>query len=191
MTESNAQVPGSVLNEGPRSSSVDVQSAAFARFEPLIRAVHLQSLLLINIDVGHAVTVALGAMPRVKELRPAMVGLGSSINLALIDNVEGLAYALAHANDDFLQSTTASDSLPVLIEPGMRLRDLKEVAASTLVRQQAFTLFVKAYDEVRRAVSFLRWKERDADTIAPSLYGARNGTRARQDEPTLPEAPIA
>ena len=37
-------------------------------------------------------------------------------------------------------------------------------------RQRAFTLLVTAYDEVRRAVTFVRWAEGDADAFAPSLY---------------------
>jgi hypothetical protein len=41
-------------------------------------------------------------------------------------------------------------------------------------RQQAYTLFINAYDQVRRAISFLRWDKDDADSIAPSLYAGRN-----------------
>jgi hypothetical protein len=40
-------------------------------------------------------------------------------------------------------------------------------------RRKAFHLFIKAYDETRRVVGFLRWHEKDADTIAPSLFAAR------------------
>jgi hypothetical protein len=35
---------------------------------------------------------------------------------------------------------------------------------------RAFTLLLRTYDEVRAAVRYVRWKERDADAIAPSLY---------------------
>jgi hypothetical protein len=45
-----------------------------------------------------------------------------------------------------------------------------EVAAQ---RHRAYTLFVRAYDEVRRAVSFLRWRKGDADDIIPSIYSVR------------------
>jgi hypothetical protein len=37
-------------------------------------------------------------------------------------------------------------------------------------------------------LTFLRWRERDADVIAPSFYAGR--TRKRDDEPESPE-PIA
>jgi hypothetical protein len=51
-------------------------------------------------------------------------------------------------------------------------------------RQRAFTLLVRAYDEVRRAVTFVRWAEGDADTFAPSLYAK---TRKRRPSETEPE----
>jgi hypothetical protein len=50
----------------------------------------------------------------------------------------------------------------------------EHVAADLKLR--AFALFVRAYDEVRRGLAFLRWHEDDAEEIAPSLY--RKGTRS-------------
>ncbi len=66
------------------------------------------------------------------------------------------------------------------------LKEQQPVAANgvPLLRQQAFTLLVKAYDEVRRAISFLRWHEQDVESIAPSLWSGR-GTR-----PTPEAAPV-
>ena len=46
-------------------------------------------------------------------------------------------------------------------------------------RQRAYTLFVRAYDEVRRIISYLRWHEGDADSIAPSLYAKRKASKRR------------
>ncbi len=54
-------------------------------------------------------------------------------------------------------------------------------------RVRAFTLFFRAYDETRRAVSYLRWHDGDADDLAPSLYKGRGGRSTKADEPT-PEA---
>lgn len=42
-------------------------------------------------------------------------------------------------------------------------------AAAADLRARSFTLLDRAYSEVRRALSFIRWYEDDADTIAPSL----------------------
>lgn len=54
---------------------------------------------------------------------------------------------------------------------------------SAELRLRALTALVNHYDDVRRMVGFLRWKEADADEIAPSLYARRPGRRG-SDEPT-------
>lgn len=41
------------------------------------------------------------------------------------------------------------------------------------LRAQAFALLVHAYDQVQRALTYLRWSEDDAATIAPPLYKGR------------------
>lgn len=61
-------------------------------------------------------------------------------------------------------------------------------AESSAQRQRHFTLFVNAYDQVRRAISFLRWDEDDLESIAPSLYAGRGG-RAKTDPQPAP-APV-
>jgi hypothetical protein len=40
-------------------------------------------------------------------------------------------------------------------------------------RQRMFTLLAGTWDQVRRAVSYLRWSERDSNEIVPSLYSGR------------------
>jgi hypothetical protein len=50
-------------------------------------------------------------------------------------------------------------------------------------RQRAFTLMQQAYDQARRAITFLRWDRGDADKITPALYGTR-GARKREEPPT-------
>lgn len=50
-------------------------------------------------------------------------------------------------------------------------------------RARAFSLLVRTYDQIRRAVGYLRWDEDDADSIAPSLYKGRGG-RAPADAPS-------
>jgi hypothetical protein len=41
------------------------------------------------------------------------------------------------------------------------------------VQAQAFALFAHVYDEARRGVTFLRWREGDAQRFMPSLYPHR------------------
>lgn len=52
-------------------------------------------------------------------------------------------------------------------------------------RLRIYTLFVREYDQLRRAVTFLRWNHGDADTIAPSLFIKSKRVRS-EDEPATP-----
>jgi hypothetical protein len=62
-------------------------------------------------------------------------------------------------------------------------------AAQAQQRQRNFTLFANAYDQVRRAISYLRWNEDDIDDIAPSLYAGRGTGRKKPDAPQPTPAP--
>lgn len=66
----------------------------------------------------------------------------------------------------------------LLCELGRRTQRRPSLLA--MERARAFSLLLSTYDDVRRLVSFLRWKQRDADLIAPSLFsasGAAGGKR--------------
>ena len=59
-------------------------------------------------------------------------------------------------------------------------------------RVRAFSLFVSAHDEARRAVTFVRWYEGDAETIVPPLFpkarrrpSTSDGDTANPTEPAL------
>ena len=56
------------------------------------------------------------------------------------------------------------------------------------MRDQAFALFAKKYDELRRAVWFVRWQEGDADEYAPSLYAGRGSRKSDETAPAEPPA---
>jgi hypothetical protein len=62
---------------------------------------------------------------------------------------------------------------------GVREQGTQAIAAATDTRSRIYTLFVRAYDDARRAIHFLRWKEGDADEIAPSLYSTRGSARRK------------
>jgi hypothetical protein len=51
---------------------------------------------------------------------------------------------------------------------------------ASLCRQRAFTLLVRAYDDARRAVTYLRWHSEDVDRIAPSLFAGRANRQERR-----------
>jgi hypothetical protein len=109
--------------------------------------------------------MALAAMLR--DAWPNIVGK-TALELSELDRAEMLA-------DRLLTAVGLRDQGPAII------------AEASENRQKAFTLFVSAYDYVRRAVSFLRWSEEDVERIAPSLYAGR-GTGRRK--PTDPQPPV-
>ncbi len=89
---------------------------------------------------------------------------------------------------------------------GEREQGPVNVPAASVARHRAYALFVKAYDEARRVVSFLRWHEGDAENIAPSLYKGRNAKPGRSEttpdpatdetigvgnQPAVPVVPVA
>ena len=51
------------------------------------------------------------------------------------------------------------------------------------VLQRAYTLLYETYDDVRQMVGYLRWKQGDADRIAPSLFAQR--CRNRRPKPPV------
>jgi len=68
----------------------------------------------------------------------------------------------------------------------LRLAGIREKASTTLAeaaasRSRAYALLFRYYDSARRAVTFLRWRQGDADRIAPSLYASRKPRRSKRD----------
>jgi hypothetical protein len=90
----------------------------------------------------------------------AAIGGQSALQLSDLENGETLADQLLTA----LGERAAADETS---------------SSAALNRQRAYTLFLRAYDELRRGLVYLRWHERDVDEIAPSLYSTRIGRRPR------------
>ncbi|UJR82999.1 hypothetical protein [Sandaracinus amylolyticus] len=59
------------------------------------------------------------------------------------------------------------------------------------LRTRAISLLVRTYGEVRRMLTYVRWWDDDADSIAPSLWsGRRRGSRNDVVTPTEPGTPV-
>ncbi len=130
----------------------------------LIDKSHLDNLRGAN-GAKNPATDVITLCALVRKQWPALTGR-TGIDLGEIDRAEQLAEALQAA----LARAEHSDSA--------------KVAAADL-RQRVYTLFFNAYDEARRAIAFLRWREGDAHEIAPSLMALRSkASRAKpQGEP--------
>jgi hypothetical protein len=60
------------------------------------------------------------------------------------------------------------------------IREQAPRSPTAVVRQRAFTLLSETYDDVRRMVGFLRWKQGDADRFAPSWHRGPKPQRTRR-----------
>ena len=107
------------------------------------------------------------------------------------------AWAAVQSRSGVLRAElTRADELYHQIEAAFAQRGAATAtsASASNLRQRAFTLFARAYDEARRAVAYLRWHEGDAEQIAPSLYAGRGkakgnaATKPAQDANAAPPA---
>jgi hypothetical protein len=67
----------------------------------------------------------------------------------------------------------------ILRAVGLKEQGTALIASTSDIRARALTLLLRVYDSARRVVAYLRWNENDADSIAPSLYAGRTGTRKK------------
>jgi hypothetical protein len=69
---------------------------------------------------------------------------------------------------------------------GQREQGPASVAVTADLRARAFTIFVRAYDQVRRVVTYLHWDADDVDSIIPSLYAGRGGSKKKATDVVKP-----
>lgn len=124
---------------------------------------------------------------KLKELRGTNGYQGTAFELLTVytvlrDNWDKIEGKTALTSDELERAGAVADELMIAV--GIRESAPQAMAEVILTRQRAFTLFAKAYDEVRRCITFLRWKEGDADEIAPSLYSGRRKKPVRVVPPT-------
>ncbi len=88
---------------------------------------------------------------------------------------------------DLLRAENVADRLAT----ALALKETKTEGgtAAADLRQRAFTLLVQTYNEARRAVTYVRWHEDDADDLAPSLYTKGTRRRAPEEEEPAPAVP--
>jgi hypothetical protein len=110
----------------------------------------------VNLDIRKALTTVKEVGERLLTLRAEMLTTLADFDIAKLDKLETYALALLQADINY------------------------GVAEDT--RDRAFTLFVQAYGQMRRAVQYLRWQYRDADQYAPSLYRRRRARRATSSD---------
>ncbi|MBN8617009.1 MAG: hypothetical protein J0L92_40895 [Deltaproteobacteria bacterium] len=100
------------------------------------------------------------------------------------DRIQGISPV---RREDLEAAEDAANAL--FVGMGQREQAPPAVSEAADVRQRAFTLFVRTYDELRRAMSYLRWHEEDVDTIIPSLWAGKAQRKRAAPEPTPEPTP--
>jgi hypothetical protein len=97
-----------------------------------------------------------------------------------------------------LESVQAASRLGLRLTRLVGLREQGSPAEqeATELRRRAFTLTLRTYEDARAAVRFLRRREGDAESIAPTLYVKPRRTKSEEETPgpdssTVPPAPGA
>jgi hypothetical protein len=157
------------------------------------QAVKLREVLLMDATAlatrGLLDSAALRGLKGAVGYRNLAFDLGALSNLLLQvwSQVRGKC---AVQESELSLARTLADRL--LTAVGRRQFESPAQSAATLTRARAFTVFVKSYDQIRRAVTYLRWDEDDANEFAPSLYERRNKKKANEAAAPAPASnPVA
>ena len=171
---------------GQRNEALEGRAlAAYERVREELESLREEDLVPSNVDAAFCVRLVLGSLPESRRYRQALAAQLPSFDIEVFDKLERYARALAHAH--------------ALCTEAFGSRDLRRRELALGRRQRVFTLLARAYDQLRRHLSFLRWSEGDVDEIAPSLYAfpARATPRTRAEPEllraravTLPSLPV-
>lgn len=111
-----------------------------------------------------------------------------AVALLLSDNWETIRGRCATSQEELDRALRISQRLQ--LGAGEREVNPAVVAEYSDIRNRMFTLFIEAYEDARVAIQYLRRRDGDADTIAPTLYTNKpSGKKAAKAENTA--APTA
>lgn len=136
--------------------------------------------------------IARGYLP--ESALAALVGgnshRGKASDLALVVRILRAAWgSLAGKTLVTEAELTAAENLANQLFRAVGERDQVERSTkSGELRIRSYTMLLAEHDQLKRAVTFVRWNEGDADAILPSLFAGR-GRRPEEPEPESP--PVA
>lgn len=170
----NAQVPAPIL-PSLYDEACSTYEVALAEATTLTKRKLLPEQTLTQLKGGNGYRNLVDDMFALSEALKsnwAKVSAKTSITLDELNHMEGLA-------DQMNQALGIREQMPEL------------QASAARDRQSAYTLFVQAYGEVRAAIAYVRRKEDDIDSIMPSLFAGRGGSKRKvvEDAPEKPQTP--
>ena len=152
-----------------------------------------EELLALNGRARRCVTCCVGRhgarQARADDV-PSWLASGGAGYKVLAEDLVGLSALLRDSWDRVSAKTaitmTELDQAEELSDKLLSAVGAREQAPAALAevsvqrRARFFTLFVQSYDQVRRAIDFLRWNEDDLETIAPLVCRRGNAGRSRR-----------
>jgi hypothetical protein len=145
-----------------------------------------RTLIVAAESLAHAGLLDGGRLGEIKsgtghlDLAADLVALGAlfEVSWELVEDKTFVAYA-----DVERASRLGTDLLVALGEKNHAASRATPEAVDR--KRRAFTLLFRAYDEARRALSYLRWHEDDVDLRVPSLYPRARRKTAARGEPEV------
>jgi hypothetical protein len=161
----------------------------------VIEQLVIDGTALRKVLLANASTLAMHGLvngQRLKEIRGSTGYLDLACDLSALaailrDSWNAIAGKTAVTVAELDRAQTISEHLVDAV--GERAQMPAGVTTAADNRQRAFSLLVNVYDDVRRAVSYLRWREGDADTIVPSLYA--RASRRKSGPPAVAASSIS
>lgn len=158
------------------------------------RAVELREVLVL--DVTGLVKRGLVPNRPLDELKGAVGYANVASDLRVLTNIYQANWS-AISGKTAVQSSELNEAARLFgqITSAMaeRTQPSQTLSEAADQRQRAFVLVVRAYEDARRAIAYLRSAEGDADKLAPSMWTTRRGRRGQVDagESGSPAAPVA
>lgn len=105
-----------------------------------------------------------------------------------------LRTAVANADGKALVTVEQIDAVErigeeIMAALGERQQTNVSATEASQLRDRAFTLFINAYNQVQRGITFVRWDADDAEQLTPSLYGGKG--RRKSEKGPISTAPVA
>lgn len=171
----NAQLPPPIL-PSLYDEATSAHDIALAEAKMLIKRGLLPEQSLSRLKGGNGFRNLIDDMFALSEALKShweKVSTRTTLTLDELNHMEGIA-------DRMNQTLGIREQMPEL------------QASAARDRQSAYTLFVQAYGEVRAAIAYVRRKEDDVDSIMPSLFAGRGGSKRKgvTDAPEKPAAPV-
>lgn len=111
---------------------------AFERVLPELRALPEEAVRKINVDVPTAVATILGALPKIRAVRPQIEEQLPQHDLAEFDRLEEYTLALAYAHGAYLAASQPAHSIEEINAEAMRLREVMLADANVLIVRGIF-----------------------------------------------------